>query len=132
MLRRLRPIRALRKLRAMRASAVWSLRQVPGPVLAPATSTSALAVRIVERWIETGALPDGAFSLLVGSAGDLLDHLGPQDNVAFTGGSETITVSVPIARRSCSRASAGVLNSNPPYSRTTSKEPAPSTARLPL
>lgn len=55
----------------------------------PATSTSALAVRIVERWIETGLLPDGAFSLLVGSAGDLLDHVGPQDCVAFTGGSET-------------------------------------------
>jgi len=40
-------------------------------------------------------------------------------------------LSVPIARRICSRASAGVLNSNPPCSRTTSKEPAPSTARLP-
>src|SRR4029079_17660270 len=28
-------------------------------------------------------------SLLVGSAGDLLDHLGPQDVVAFTGSSDT-------------------------------------------
>jgi 3,4-dehydroadipyl-CoA semialdehyde dehydrogenase len=58
----------------------------------PATSTSALAVRIVELWIATGALLDGAFSLLVGSAGDLLDHLGPQDNVAFTGGSATAQI----------------------------------------
>lgn len=60
------------------------------PVLSkPATSTAALAVRIVERWLETGLLPDGSFSLLVGSAGDLLDHVGPQDCVAFTGGSDT-------------------------------------------
>jgi len=60
------------------------------PVLSkPATSTSPLAVRIAELWVDTGLLPEGAFSLLVGPAGDLLDHLGPQDNVAFTGGSET-------------------------------------------
>jgi 3,4-dehydroadipyl-CoA semialdehyde dehydrogenase len=60
------------------------------PVLSkPGTATSALAVRIAELWIEVGALPEGAFSLLVGSAGDLLDHLGPQDCVAFTGSSDT-------------------------------------------
>jgi len=60
------------------------------PVLSkPATSTSPLAVRIAELWVDTGLLPEGAFNLLVGPAGDLLDHLGPQDNVAFTGGSET-------------------------------------------
>jgi 3,4-dehydroadipyl-CoA semialdehyde dehydrogenase len=60
------------------------------PVLSkPATSTCALAVRIVELWTEAGVLPPGVFSLLVGSARDLLDHVGPQDNVAFTGGSET-------------------------------------------
>jgi 3,4-dehydroadipyl-CoA semialdehyde dehydrogenase len=55
----------------------------------PATSTSALAVRIVELWVGTGLLPEGALSLLTGPAGDLLDHVGPQDVVAFTGGSET-------------------------------------------
>jgi acyl-CoA reductase-like NAD-dependent aldehyde dehydrogenase len=55
----------------------------------PATSTSALAVRIVELWLGTGALPEGALSLLAGPAGDLLDHVGPQDCVAFTGGSDT-------------------------------------------
>jgi oxepin-CoA hydrolase/3-oxo-5,6-dehydrosuberyl-CoA semialdehyde dehydrogenase len=60
------------------------------PVLAkPATATSPLAARIGELWVATGLLPDGAFNLLVGPAGDLLDHLGPQDNVAFTGGSDT-------------------------------------------
>jgi len=38
---------------------------------------------------QTKVLPEGALSLLLGSAGDLLDHLGPQDVVAFTGSSDT-------------------------------------------
>jgi 3,4-dehydroadipyl-CoA semialdehyde dehydrogenase len=60
------------------------------PVLSkPGTATAALAARIAELWVESGLLPDGAFSFLVGSAGDLLDHVGPQDCVAFTGGSGT-------------------------------------------
>ncbi|MEQ1564569.1 MAG: 3,4-dehydroadipyl-CoA semialdehyde dehydrogenase [Myxococcota bacterium] len=60
------------------------------PVLSkPATSTAALAVKIVELWNGAGVLPEGAFSLLVGPVGDLLDHLGPQDCLAFTGGSDT-------------------------------------------
>jgi oxepin-CoA hydrolase/3-oxo-5,6-dehydrosuberyl-CoA semialdehyde dehydrogenase len=60
------------------------------PVLAkPGTSTALVAHRIVQLWVDSGLLPDGALSLLVGSAGDLLDHVGPQDCVAFTGGSET-------------------------------------------
>ena len=37
------------------------------PVLSkPATSTSALSVRIVERWIENGLLPDGCVFVVVG------------------------------------------------------------------
>jgi 3,4-dehydroadipyl-CoA semialdehyde dehydrogenase len=60
------------------------------PVLSkPATATAPAAVRLVEAWVERSILPPGALSLLVGSAGDLLDHLGPQDAVAFTGGSDT-------------------------------------------
>ncbi len=60
------------------------------PVLSkPATSTSALAHRIAELIAEAKVLPDGAFSLLMGPAQDLLDHLGPQDVIAFTGGAET-------------------------------------------
>ncbi len=56
------------------------------PVLSkPATSTSMLAHRIAEIIVESGLVPEGAFQLLMGSAGDLLDHLGPQDVVAFTG-----------------------------------------------
>jgi oxepin-CoA hydrolase/3-oxo-5,6-dehydrosuberyl-CoA semialdehyde dehydrogenase len=60
------------------------------PVLSkPATSTSALAHRIAEILVESGLLPEGSFQLLMGPAGDLLDHLGPQDVIAFTGGAET-------------------------------------------
>jgi phenylacetic acid degradation protein PaaN len=60
------------------------------PVLSkPATSTSALAHRIVEIIVESKLLPEGAFQLLMGPAGDLLDHLGPQDVIAFTGGADT-------------------------------------------
>lgn len=72
---------------AEKAAAAW-LAGVP-VFSKPATSTCAVAVRIVELWVEAAVLPHGALSLLVGSAGDLLDHLGPQDCVAFTGGSET-------------------------------------------
>jgi oxepin-CoA hydrolase/3-oxo-5,6-dehydrosuberyl-CoA semialdehyde dehydrogenase len=60
------------------------------PVLSkPATATAALAHRIAELIVEAKALPDGAFQLLMGPAQDLLDHLGPQDVVAFTGGADT-------------------------------------------
>lgn len=55
----------------------------------PATSTAPLAVAIVELWTAQNLLPDGVFQLLVGSAGDLLDHVGPQDVVAFTGSGDT-------------------------------------------
>lgn len=51
----------------------------------PATSTAALAHRIVELFVERELLPTGSFQLLMGSAGDLLDHVGPQDVIAFTG-----------------------------------------------
>lgn len=58
------------------------------PVLSkPGTPTAVLAVEVAKLW--EGLLPEGAFQLLVGGAGDLLEHLGPQDCVAFTGGSET-------------------------------------------
>jgi len=60
------------------------------PVFAkPATSSALLAHRMVEVLVEKALLPEGALSLLVGGVGDLLDHLGPQDVVAFTGSGET-------------------------------------------
>ncbi|MFY0532128.1 aldehyde dehydrogenase family protein [Nannocystis pusilla] len=60
------------------------------PVLSkPATSTSLLAHRIAELVVGANILPPGAFQILIGSVGDLLDHLGPQDVVAFTGSADT-------------------------------------------
>ena len=60
------------------------------PVLAkPGTATAWLSVKIVELWLEQGLLPTGAVQLLVGSAGDLLDHVGPQDAIVFTGSGAT-------------------------------------------
>lgn len=56
------------------------------PVLSkPATSTAHLAHRIYQLLIEAECLPEGSMQLLMGSAGDLLDHVGPQDVIAFTG-----------------------------------------------
>ena len=55
----------------------------------PASATAWMAQRIVERWVESGLLPEGALSLLCGSVRDLIDHLTGQDVVAFTGSGET-------------------------------------------
>jgi len=60
------------------------------PVLEkPGTPTALMAERIAHLIVDSGALPDGAFSFLCGEAGDLLAHLSPQDCVAFTGSSGT-------------------------------------------
>lgn len=60
------------------------------PVLEkPGTPTALMAERIARLIVDSGVLPPGAFSFLCGEAGDLLDHLGPQDSVAFTGSSAT-------------------------------------------
>ena len=60
------------------------------PVISkPATSSAMVAHRITELLVEKKVLPEGALSLLVGSAGDILEHLGPQDVVAFTGSGDT-------------------------------------------
>jgi len=60
------------------------------PVLTkPATSSALVTARMVELLVEKNVLPVGALSLLVGRVGDLLDHVGPQDVVAFTGSGAT-------------------------------------------
>jgi len=55
----------------------------------PATATSFLTEAVVREIIGSGILPEGALQLICGSAGDLLDHLGPQDVVTFTGSATT-------------------------------------------
>jgi len=60
------------------------------PVISkPATSTALLTWRMMKILVDESALPGGAVQLVCGSAGDLLDHLGPQDVLAFTGSAET-------------------------------------------
>lgn len=60
------------------------------PVIAkPATSTALLAHRMVEIVVEEKILPEGALSFVCGSSGDLLDRLGGQDVLAFTGSGGT-------------------------------------------
>ncbi len=55
----------------------------------PATATAMVAHRTVAIVVEAGVLPPGALQLVCGGTGDLLDLLGPQDALAFTGSAET-------------------------------------------
>lgn len=58
-------------------------------VTKPATSTALLAFEMAKIFSDKKLLPEGALQVLVGRPGDLLDHLGPQDVLAFTGSSDT-------------------------------------------
>ncbi len=58
-------------------------------VTKPATATALVAHRMIEIVIESGLLPAGALQLIAGGTGDLLDRLGPQDVLAFTGSAAT-------------------------------------------
>ncbi len=60
------------------------------PVISkPATSTALLAHRIMEILAGEKLLPEGVLSFVCGAPGDLIDRLGPQDVLAFTGSSIT-------------------------------------------
>lgn len=62
------------------------------PVIAkPAVSTSLLAVKVMERLVETKVLPEGALQLICGGVGDMLSALGPEDVLSFTGSGNTGT-----------------------------------------
>jgi len=58
-------------------------------IVKPATITSYLTQAMVREMIDSGILPEGALQLIVGSTGDLLDHVGGQDVVTFTGSAST-------------------------------------------
>jgi oxepin-CoA hydrolase/3-oxo-5,6-dehydrosuberyl-CoA semialdehyde dehydrogenase len=58
-------------------------------VVKPATLTSYLTEAVVRSIVSSGILPEGALQLICGSAGDLLDHVGSQDVVTFTGSAST-------------------------------------------
>jgi oxepin-CoA hydrolase/3-oxo-5,6-dehydrosuberyl-CoA semialdehyde dehydrogenase len=55
----------------------------------PATSTALVAWRLTKIMVDAAVLPEGAFQFIAGSSGDLLDHVGGQDVLAFTGSSQT-------------------------------------------
>jgi oxepin-CoA hydrolase / 3-oxo-5,6-dehydrosuberyl-CoA semialdehyde dehydrogenase len=55
----------------------------------PATATSYLTEAAVRLMHESGLLPAGSLQLVIGGTGDLLDRLGGQDVVTFTGSADT-------------------------------------------
>ncbi|MBH2004004.1 MAG: phenylacetic acid degradation bifunctional protein PaaZ [Sphingobacteriia bacterium] len=68
--------------------AVNLLAGIPA-IVKPATVTCYLTEAVVREIIASGILPDGALQLICGSAGDLLDQVGSQDVVTFTGSART-------------------------------------------
>jgi oxepin-CoA hydrolase / 3-oxo-5,6-dehydrosuberyl-CoA semialdehyde dehydrogenase len=58
-------------------------------IVKPASSTAYLTEAVVRRIVDSGVLPDGALQLLAGSASGVLDELGGQDLVFFTGSADT-------------------------------------------
>lgn len=76
---------------------VWGMLEKFGPMFAagqpvivkPATNGAQLTHAVVTDIIDSGLLPEGALQLICGSTGDLFDHLGEQDTIAFTGSATT-------------------------------------------
>jgi oxepin-CoA hydrolase / 3-oxo-5,6-dehydrosuberyl-CoA semialdehyde dehydrogenase len=76
---------------------VWGMLEKLGPavlagvptIVKPASPTAYLTAAVVRDIIASGALPEGAVQLVCGNAGDLLDHLGGEDMIAFTGSART-------------------------------------------
>ena len=76
---------------------VWGMLEKLGPTLLagvpaivkPAMATAYLAEHAFRIMVEAAVLPAGALQLIVGSTGDLLDHLTGQDVVSFTGSAAT-------------------------------------------
>ena len=76
---------------------VWGMLEKLAPALLsgvpcivkPATATCYLTEACVRIMLDSGLLPEGAVQLIIGGTGDLLDRLGPQDVVSFTGSADT-------------------------------------------
>ena len=76
---------------------VWGMLEKLGPALIaglpaivkPASPGAFLAEAAFRIMVEADVLPPGALQLVMGSAGDLLDHLTGQDVVSFTGSAAT-------------------------------------------
>ncbi len=76
---------------------VWGMLEKLAPtflagvpaIVKPASATSYLTEAAVRIMLEANVLPKGALQLIVGSTGDLFDHLTCQDVVSFTGSAQT-------------------------------------------
>ncbi len=76
---------------------VWGMLEKLAPTLLagmpaivkPATQTCYLTEACFRLIVSSGLLPDGAVQLIIGGTGDLLDRMGPQDVVSFTGSADT-------------------------------------------
>jgi oxepin-CoA hydrolase/3-oxo-5,6-dehydrosuberyl-CoA semialdehyde dehydrogenase len=76
---------------------VWGMLEKLAPTLLagmpaivkPATQTCYLTEACFRMIVESGILPPGSVQLVVGGVGDMLDRLGPQDVVSFTGSADT-------------------------------------------
>jgi oxepin-CoA hydrolase/3-oxo-5,6-dehydrosuberyl-CoA semialdehyde dehydrogenase len=79
---------------------VWGMLEKLAPavlagvptIVKPATQTAYLTAAVMRDIIASGALPEGAVQFVCGGAGDLLDHLGGEDVIAFTGSASTAAV----------------------------------------
>jgi oxepin-CoA hydrolase/3-oxo-5,6-dehydrosuberyl-CoA semialdehyde dehydrogenase len=76
---------------------VWGMLEKLAPtflagvpaIVKPASATAYLTEAAVRMMLEANVLPKGALQLIVGSTGDLFDHLTSQDVVSFTGSAST-------------------------------------------
>jgi oxepin-CoA hydrolase/3-oxo-5,6-dehydrosuberyl-CoA semialdehyde dehydrogenase len=76
---------------------VWGMLEKLAPtflagmpaIVKPASATSYLTEAAVRIMLEANVLPKGALQLIVGSTGDLFEHLTMQDAVSFTGSAAT-------------------------------------------
>ena len=76
---------------------VWGMLEKLAPaflaglptIVKPASQTAYVTEAVVRRIIDSGLLPDGTLQLLCGSPAGLLDELGAQDSVSFTGSAST-------------------------------------------
>ncbi|GAB2477500.1 phenylacetic acid degradation bifunctional protein PaaZ [Promicromonospora xylanilytica] len=79
---------------------VWGMLEKLAPaflaglpsIVKPGSQTAYLTEAVVRRIVASGILPEGSLQLVCGSAGTLLDHLGEQDSVAFTGSAHTADI----------------------------------------
>jgi oxepin-CoA hydrolase/3-oxo-5,6-dehydrosuberyl-CoA semialdehyde dehydrogenase len=76
---------------------VWGMLEKLAPaflagvpaIVKPATATCQVTEAAIRLMLDADILPDGAIQLIAGGTGDLLDLLGAQDLVSFTGSAET-------------------------------------------